>query len=184
MNADIVLLTGSPGSGKTTTARGLATTYAKSVHLHTDDFWHSIVSGRIAPFLPESNAQNETVMTVIQRAAWAYAAGGFVTVIDGIIGPWMLHHFREPTAAVEGVGSRLHYIVLRPSRDEALRRAQQRTAPGALVDEAPVIDLWHQFADLASFEPHVIDTTTHCPEQTLAAVQRMIARGEALLPRG
>lgn len=177
MCADVILLTGSPGSGKTTIARILAAAYPLSVHLHTDDFWDAIVSGGIAPFLPESDAQNHTVMAAIQRAAWAYAAGGFTTVVDGIIGPWMLAHFDQP-GDEEGVEApRVHYIVLRPRREEALRRAQARTAPGALVTEGPVTGLWDQFADLGALEGHVIDSSGQRPEETLAAVQDAVGGG-------
>lgn len=183
MTADVILLTGAPGSGKTTTARGLAATFPRAVHMHTDDFWHVIVSGAIPPYLPESDAQNQTVMTAIERAAASYAAGGFTTVVDGIIGPWMLPHFLAPAGADARERPRLHYVVLRPSRDEALRRAQARTSPDALVDAGPITQLWDQFADLGDLEPHVIDTTAQRPDETLAAVRRAIDGGAFLLRR-
>lgn len=181
MCADIILLTGSPGSGKTTTARGLAEAYPLSVHLHTDDFWHVIVSGRIAPYLPESDSQNQTVMAAISRTARTYAAGGFTTVVDGIIGPWMLAHFDQHDVHKESATPRLHYIVLRPTREEALRRAHARTTPDALVDEGPVTGMWDQFADLGDLEPHVIDTTAQRPDETLRAVQEAVASERYLL---
>ncbi|WP_430331746.1 hypothetical protein [Rhodococcus sp. ACT016] len=84
-----------PWAGKTTLAAKLARSYSRGVHLHTDDFWHCIVSGAIPPYDPASDAQNKTVMEVIAGAAYTYALGGFITVIDGIIGPWMLDHFRS-----------------------------------------------------------------------------------------
>jgi hypothetical protein len=152
------------------------------VHLHTDDFWHYIVSGAIPPYLPESDDQNQTVMRVIRSAAFTYAAGGFLVVVDGIVGPWMLHHFRD--AAGSGVMPRLHYIVLRPSRDETLRRARGRTAPDALVDAEPITALWDQFSDLDELENHVIDTTAQSPSETLAAVLSAVDGGRFVLPAG
>ncbi|UNX53961.1 AAA family ATPase [Georgenia sp. TF02-10] len=181
MSADILILTGPPGSGKSRTARALASTYPRSVHLHTDDFWHVIVSGAIPPYRPESEDQNHTVMRVIQRAAAAYAAGGFVTVVDGVVGPWMLDHFRR--AAGEDA-ARLHYVVLRPSREEALRRAQHRTGPDALVDEEPILSLWDQFSDLGRLERHVIDSTHQEPAETLRCVQEAVASNAFVLEAG
>lgn len=149
------------------------------MHLHTDDFWHYIVSGAIAPFAPESHDQNQTVMQVISNAAFTYATGGFVVIIDGIIGPWMLAHFRDTGGTPKA--SRLHYVVLRPSREEALRRAQSRTALDALVDEEPIVSMWDQFSDLGKLEGHVIDTTSQNSPETLTVVRDAVEEGRFLL---
>ncbi|WP_019203651.1 AAA family ATPase [Tsukamurella sp. 1534] len=179
MSADVIILAGPAGTGKSTTARALAATYPKSVHLHTDDFWHNIVSGAIAPYLPESDPQNQTVLRVIEGAARTYASGGYLTVVDGFIGPWMLHHFLGPGGIA--AGTRLHYVVLRTGLEETLRRAQGRSGPDDLVDEGPIVALWKQFSDLGGLEKHVIDTTGHAAEDSLHAVQRAIAGGDFLL---
>lgn len=178
--SEIIILSGPPGAGKSTTAAGLGSTFPRSVHLHTDDFWHYIVSGGIPPFLPDSDEQNQLVMKVIRAAAFTYAAGGFVVIIDGIIGPWMLHHFRDHEKARDL--PRLHYVVLRPSREETLRRARSRPAPDALVDEEPIASLWDQFSNLGEWEGHVIDATSQTSSETLAAVRRAV-EGDLFLVR-
>jgi len=177
--SDVVILTGPPGAGKSTIAGALGVSFRRAVHLHTDDFWHFVVSGAIPPYLPESDGQNQTVLQVIRNAAFTYAAGGFLTIIDGIIGPWMLHHFQE-TEHAQSV-PRLHYVVLRPSREETLRRAQARTAPDALVDGGPIASLWDQFADLGELENHAIDTTAQNSSETLAAVRSAVEGGQLIL---
>lgn len=69
MQSRVIILSGPPGAGKSTTARTVAATYTKAVHLHTDDFWGYIASGYIAPYLPESDPQNHTVVRAIAAAA-------------------------------------------------------------------------------------------------------------------
>ena len=43
----IIVITGSPGTGKTTTASAVAkeSDLEKSVHMHTDDFYHYLSKG-------------------------------------------------------------------------------------------------------------------------------------------
>lgn len=177
--ADVVIVSGSPGCGKSTVAQRVAEGEPTSVHLRGDDFWHVIVSGGVAPFLPEADAQNHTVMRALSAAAFAYAEGGFTTVVDGVIGPWMLHHFVQ--RAVAEPSARLHYVVLRPSLATALRRAQARTGPDDLVDSGPITVLWEQFASIGRGEPHVWDSTEESVEESVAGVRRLIASGAALV---
>lgn len=115
-------------------------------------------------------------MRAVRRAAFTYAEGGFTTVVDGVVGPWMLDHFR----GVDGA-PRLHYLVLRPEREETLRRAQGRTEPDVLTEEGPIVAMWDQFADLGELERHVLDTTAQQPAETVQAVAEAVASGRFLL---
>ena len=75
----IIVITGSPGTGKTTTASIVAkeSDMDKSVHMHTDDFFHYLSKGAIPPHLPESNEQNLVVIEAFLEAAKRYARGGY-----------------------------------------------------------------------------------------------------------
>ena len=67
----IIVITGAPGTGKTTTASAVAkeSDLEKSVHMHTDDFYHYLSKGAIPPHLPESNEQNLIVIEAFLEAA-------------------------------------------------------------------------------------------------------------------
>lgn len=56
----IIIITGSPGTGKSTISSILAkeSNMSKSVNMQTDDFYHYLSKGAIPPYLPESNEQN------------------------------------------------------------------------------------------------------------------------------
>jgi predicted kinase len=147
----ILILTGSPGSGKTTAARALARSPgAPRVHLHADDFWHAIGHGSLAPFLPEAHAQNAVVMEALAAAALSYARGGYFVVVDGIIGPWFLAPFRRDGTAV-------HYVVLQPPLEEAIRRCRARGGD-TLTDPHVIAALHGQLADLGELRDHALPT--------------------------
>lgn len=169
MSGSVTILTGPSGAGKSTVARRVAASLDLSVHLHTDDFWDFIAAGGILPYLPGSDAQNHTVLEAIAAAAFAYADGGYDVIADGVVGPWMLDHYRAARARHPSVP--LRYIVLRPALDVTLERARARTAATALTDADVVADLWRRFSLLGELEPHAIDTTALDADQTAAAVR-------------
>ncbi len=166
----VLVLTGPPGAGKTTTARALAALPGRAaVHLHADDFWRCIRSGAIPPYLPAAHAQNATVMQVLAQAAGGYAQGGFFVVVDGIVGPWFLKPFRA-------LPVQLHYLVLRAPLAAALARCRRRGGD-TLAASGPITALHAQFADLDELEEHAVATGNSTPGQTLEAVRQALDSG-------
>lgn len=162
----ILVLTGPPGAGKSTIARTLAAEGpGPRVWLHADDFWAAIGVGAIEPWRPEAHDQNIVVMSAVASAAGAFAAGGYLVVVDGIVGPWFLEPFRR-------LRTPLSYVVLRPTATVALARAKARAE--GLAASGPILDLHRQFSSLGDLERYAIDTTLQTPPQTVNAVRRAL----------
>jgi len=112
------------------------------------------------------------------------AEGGYPTVVDGIVGPWMLDLlFLE----AEARSLALHYVVLRPTLEVALQRATARAGeervPGhpALTDSGPIRKMWQEFSQLGTFERHVLDTTALDAKQSADQVWSLLHDGAICL---
>jgi adenylate kinase family enzyme len=160
---EILILTGPPGSGKTTTAATLAPrSGSPKVHLHADDFWKFIKHGAIPPQLPEAHEQNRVVLNILAKVAADYAEAGYFVILDGIVGPWFLAPFLKLPAPV-------HYIVLRPALAEAIERCVKRGGD-TLADPVAVTRLHQQFSSLGALERYAVRTEFDTQEQVLRKV--------------
>ena len=172
MTGEVIILTGPPASGKTTVAALLATgADTPTVNLTTDQFYRSIRTGFVLPFLPEAQRQNEVVIDAIVATVATFARGGYDVVVDGILGPWFLAPFR---ALVEQ--TTVSYVVLRPSLDVTLARARERVGDELKNVEA-ITGLHEAFGRLGDLEGHALDSGDLDAEQTAAEVRRVLAAG-------
>ncbi|MHC8943229.1 ATP-binding protein [Advenella incenata] len=168
---EILILTGPPGSGKTTAALALTEQAGSAkVHLHTDDFWRFIKNGAIAPYLPSAHIQNNVVMNALSGVAQSYAHGGYFVVVDGIIGPWFLPSFQT-------IATPVHYIVLRPSLALSIARCQQR-GNDTLTDPEPIAALHQQFSLLGELEHHVLSIDDKTRQETLEMIISAMQTGK------
>jgi len=174
MPARIVLISGCPGSGKTTVSRILAenSIYEKAVHIEVDDFWQYIRKGYINPWENDSGDQNEAVVQAVAASAKIYAKSGYETFIAGTIGPWFL----KPWLKIVRKDVDVRYVVLRPDEETTvLRAAERRQREFFPLNTDIVKDLWHSFTDLGVYESNVIDTTGQTAEESAAVIQKMLA---------
>jgi chloramphenicol 3-O-phosphotransferase len=164
----VLLLSGAPGSGKSTIAKALTETGDRSaVHLLTDGFYTAIRKGFVLPFMPAAARQNEVVLQAIVASMVAYAQGGYDVVVDGIIGPWSLQPFRD---AAHRTGLKLSLIVLRPDLPTALARASGREGRELKSVDA-IKGLYGAFANLGALEPHVIDNTGDMLDESVTRIR-------------
>lgn len=175
----IIIITGSPGTGKSTTASIVAkeSNLSKSVHMHTDDFYHYIQKGAIPPFSPESQEQNLIVIEAFLEAAKRFARGGYDVIIDGIVGPWFL----KPWLKVVQDNYEVHYIILRATKKETMKRAINRTKLDEDANIELVEKMWEQFNNLGIYESNIIDTTNQSTEQSVSTIKAVIEKKSSLL---
>jgi predicted kinase len=175
----LLLLTGSPGCGKTTVAPLVADRHEPSACLDLDWFFAKLRRGAIEPWRPESHHQNRVVLGAAAEAVARFAEGGYFTVGEGILYPNMLDLF---AAACEPRGVAVNYAVLRAPIGVVQQRVQdRRTEPihvAALADEDVVEDLWKQFERHGVEERHRVDSGTRSPVEVAEELDARLGAGE------
>ena len=175
----LLLLTGSPGCGKTTVAPLVADRHEPSACLDLDWFFAKLRRGAIEPWRPESHIQNRVVLRAAADAVAAFAAGGYFTVGEGILYPFMLDLF---AAACEPRRIVVHYAVLRAPIEVVQQRVHDRTSEpihvAALADADVVDDLWAQFEAHGVDERHRVDAGARTPVEVAEEIDARLRAGE------
>ncbi|HEV7732614.1 MAG TPA: AAA family ATPase [Candidatus Binatia bacterium] len=161
----IVIVTGSPGTGKTTVAAGLAKVAPRGLHIPSDVFF-TFPAHPISPYRPAAKEQNTDIMIALARTAVAFAERSWAVFLDGIVGPWSL-----PIVAseVRPTGIALEYVVLRAPVATCLQRVRAREGEGR---DHVVRQMHAQFADLGRFAGHAVDTGELTPDEVVSEVTR------------
>jgi predicted ABC-type ATPase len=167
--ADLILLTGPPGAGKSTVARELVARFEPSVLVSGDAFFGFIARGAITPWEPEATHQNETCTSAAGAACGQYARSGYTVVFDGMVGPWFLPTFLTSTGL-----SRLAYAVLMPPADVCVQRVRSRVGHG--FGDVPATRHMHaEFERAAPGERHLISAVDECDRTVDAILDRLRA---------
>jgi len=174
----VPILSGPPGTGKTTVARLLAECHGRSVHLEADCFFRFVRSGHVEPWTPESHAQNRTVMGIVGDAAAGYAADGYFTIVDGIVIPrWFLDPLCERLREAQ---LDVAYAILRAPLSVCTARLRARESV-ELAEPAVIEQLWRSFADLGDLERHVLSLDAEAPAEVADLLARRLDEGSLTL---
>jgi cytidylate kinase len=180
--SQLLLLTGSPGCGKTTVAPLVADHAPLSACLDLDWFFAKLRSGALEPWRAEAHQQNRVVLSAAASAVATFTSGGYFTVAEGILFPFMLDLFAE---ACGPLGIDLNYVVLRAPVSVVQSRVQSRTVEpehfGALADADVVDDLWTQFEAQGVDERHRVDAGARPPQVIADEIYRECVSGTFLL---
>jgi len=168
--AALTIVTGAPGTGKTTVATLLAQASPRGLHIPSDVFY-GFPAHPVPPHLPESRAQNTAMIAAMTRTAATFAAHGYEVFLEGIIGPWFL-----PTVKAELARDpfEAHYVVLHAALETTVERVRNRR------DESPmpvVVQMHAEFSHLGPYAHHCIDTTNRSPDEVAAEIQRLRLTG-------
>jgi hypothetical protein len=175
------LLTGSPGCGKTTVAPLVADLRPRSACLDLDWFFAKLRQGAIEPWKHEAHEQNRVVLAAAAAALATYVAGGYDTVGEGILYPFMLDLF---AAASEPLAIQVHYAVLAAPLAVVQQRVLERAEePEHFVtfDATVVDDLWSQFEQHGVSERHRVDAGERGPAEVAEELDRRWRAGDFAL---
>ncbi|WP_424949505.1 AAA family ATPase [Deinococcus sp.] len=157
MNGPILLLSGVPGTGKSSLARAWLQTFPRGLHLPIDDLRELVVSGLAHPSLtdnPQAIRQFALARRVAFTAARLYAREGFAVAIDDVLWP----HAPDMPSADLLAGLNVTRVFLAAPLETVLRRNRERSGKpfepealepiiralyGAMLPEAFGVVGWH-----------------------------------------
>jgi predicted kinase len=152
----VIIVSGAAGVGKSTVSRMIAAAFDRSVHLNTDDFMASVVSGWVDPNLPGAEQQNEAVGAAFAVSAMSFAEDGYTTVVDGYLFPDGVNGL---AAACAARGLSCHYVVLTADLDTCWARASSRGEGRWLLEFQPFAAVHEKFGALDLNARHRVEAT-------------------------
>lgn len=171
----LVILSGPPNAGKSSTAEALCQRYDRMLHIDVDALRDFLRMGRLRPWddSPDGRRQRALLIGSACDMACRFLAAGYGVIIDDVVLP-------EDTAAYQSALSAwdeaVHVVVLLPTLAVMIEREKRRATE------------WHRSGRLESLHERfsqwkdvaVVDTDDLEPELVADRVMALAAEGRAL----
>jgi adenylate kinase family enzyme len=168
-SANIIVISGVPGAGKSTVARLLAERRSRGAHIEADLLQRMIVAGGEWPeasLSVESARQLRLRVTNGCLLARSFAAAGFAAVLDDIYVGDRLAHLREDLAQTP-----FDFVMLNPSLQVLRRRNAGRAKRDAFEQACRLYDVVQSATERLGLW---LDTSELTPDETVAAIESAI----------
>src|SRR3990170_2665657 len=121
----LVIISGPPNAGKSSTAEALCQRYDRMLHIEVSVLRDFLRMGRLRPWdeSPDGRRQRALLIAAACDMARRFLEAGYGVVIDDIATEDDLPAYRE---ALAGCGTPVHFVVLLPAREIILDRERAR----------------------------------------------------------
>ena len=176
----ILLIVGSPASGKSSTAREIAKRSAKGVHIPVDDLRTMVHGGVIHPGVPgwpsELVQQLELARQTAIDMALRYCEAEFLVAIDDF---WDVYsHLQEYAPLLKS--AKVTQVILKPSVSATIARNHARQAPSTFRNEFDdairfiIAEIDKHETALIEQGWHILDTSDDTLEESVARILALL----------
>jgi chloramphenicol 3-O-phosphotransferase len=152
----LVILSGPPNAGKSSTAEALCQRYDRMLHIDVSVLRDFLRMGRLRPWdeSPEGRRQRELLIRSACDMARRFLDAGYGVVIDDIVLAEDLPLYRD---ALSGVSATIHFAVLLPALEVLLERERERPTEWHRAGRLEAV--YRRFAawrDVATIDPDAL----------------------------